>query len=161
MDEERVKGAADKAKGVVKDALSKITAKRRCKWKAKLTRLRAPRMRPSATSRTPHVKRTNANSMPRLKAVCGRPFSFRHKRKRDANGQKETRGQRTGQRRQSPYLQAEAAAQASKSKVIVFAIAGADLSNALKQANEFKLAPAQYLETELTRELWRVPDRRL
>ena len=53
------------------------------------------------------------------------------------------------------------AAQASKAKVIVFAIAGADLSNALKQANEFKLAPAQYLATELTRELWRVPDRRL
>ena len=42
------------------------------------------------------------------------------------------------------------AAQASKAKVIVFAIAGADLSNALKQANEFKLAPAQYLATPIT-----------
>jgi branched-chain amino acid transport system substrate-binding protein len=42
------------------------------------------------------------------------------------------------------------AAQASKAKVIVFAIAGADLSNALKQASEFKLAPAQYLATPIT-----------
>ena len=42
------------------------------------------------------------------------------------------------------------AGQASKAKVIVFAITGADLSNALKQANEFKLAPAQYLATPIT-----------
>ncbi len=42
------------------------------------------------------------------------------------------------------------AAQASKAKVIVFAVTGADLSNALKQANEFKLAPAQYLATPIT-----------
>jgi branched-chain amino acid transport system substrate-binding protein len=42
------------------------------------------------------------------------------------------------------------AAQASQAKVIVFAITGADLSNALKQANEFKLAPAQYLATPIT-----------
>ena len=32
----------------------------------------------------------------------------------------------------------------------MFAITGADLSNALKQANEFKLAPAQYLATPIT-----------
>ena len=42
------------------------------------------------------------------------------------------------------------AAQGSKAKVIVFAITGADLSNALKQASEFKLAPAQYLATPIT-----------
>ena len=42
------------------------------------------------------------------------------------------------------------AAQSSRAKVIVFAITGADLSNALKQANEFKLAPAQYLATPIT-----------
>ena len=42
------------------------------------------------------------------------------------------------------------AAQASNAKVIVFAITGADLSNALKQAAEFKLAPAQYLATPIT-----------
>jgi branched-chain amino acid transport system substrate-binding protein len=42
------------------------------------------------------------------------------------------------------------AAQASQAKVVVFAITGADLSNALKQANEFKLAPAQYLATPIT-----------
>ena len=42
------------------------------------------------------------------------------------------------------------AAQSSKAKVIVFAITGADLSNALKQANEFQLAPAQYLATPIT-----------
>ncbi len=42
------------------------------------------------------------------------------------------------------------AAQASNAKVIVFAITGADLSNALKQANEFHLAPAQYLATPIT-----------
>jgi branched-chain amino acid transport system substrate-binding protein len=41
-------------------------------------------------------------------------------------------------------------AQASKAKVIVFAIAGADLLNALKQASEFHLAPAQYLATPVT-----------
>jgi len=41
-------------------------------------------------------------------------------------------------------------AQASKAKVIVFAITGADLSNALKQANEFNLAPGQYLATPIT-----------
>ena len=41
-------------------------------------------------------------------------------------------------------------AQASKAKVVVFALAGADLSNALKQANEFKVAPAQYLATPIT-----------
>ena len=32
----------------------------------------------------------------------------------------------------------------------MFAITGADLSNALKQANEFQLAPAQYLATPIT-----------
>jgi branched-chain amino acid transport system substrate-binding protein len=42
------------------------------------------------------------------------------------------------------------AAQASNAKVIVFAITGADLSNALKQASEFHLAPAQYLATPIT-----------
>ena len=41
-------------------------------------------------------------------------------------------------------------AQGSGAKVVVFAITGADLSNALKQANEFKLAPAQYLATPIT-----------
>jgi branched-chain amino acid transport system substrate-binding protein len=47
----------------------------------------------------------------------------------------------------SSYL---VAAQASQAKVIVFAITGADLSNALKQANEFRIAPAQYLATPIT-----------
>ncbi len=42
------------------------------------------------------------------------------------------------------------AAQASKAKVVVFAITGADLSNALKQANEFNLASGQYLATPIT-----------
>ncbi len=42
------------------------------------------------------------------------------------------------------------AAQASNAKVVVFAITGADLSNALKQASEFHLAPAQYLATPIT-----------
>jgi branched-chain amino acid transport system substrate-binding protein len=42
------------------------------------------------------------------------------------------------------------AAQSSKAKVVVFAITGADLSNALKQANEYELAPAQYLATPIT-----------
>ena len=32
----------------------------------------------------------------------------------------------------------------------MFAITGADLSNALKQANEFKLSPGQYLATPIT-----------
>ena len=41
-------------------------------------------------------------------------------------------------------------AQGSGAKVAVFAITGADLSNALKQANEFKLAPGQYLATPIT-----------
>ena len=34
--------------------------------------------------------------------------------------------------------------------MVVFAITGADLSNALKQASEFHLAPAQYLATPIT-----------
>ncbi len=42
------------------------------------------------------------------------------------------------------------AAQSSGAKVVVFAITGADLSNALKQAAEFHLAPAQYLATPIT-----------
>ncbi len=42
------------------------------------------------------------------------------------------------------------AAQGSSAKVIVFAITGADLSNALKQASEFKLSPKQYLATPIT-----------
>ena len=42
------------------------------------------------------------------------------------------------------------AAQSSKAKVVVFAITGAYLSNALKQANEYELAPAQYLATPIT-----------
>ena len=41
-------------------------------------------------------------------------------------------------------------AQASGAKVIVFAITGADLSNALKQASEFNLAEGQYLATPIT-----------
>ena len=42
------------------------------------------------------------------------------------------------------------AAQASKAKVVVFAITGGDLSNALKQAHEFNLAEGQYLATPIT-----------
>jgi branched-chain amino acid transport system substrate-binding protein len=42
------------------------------------------------------------------------------------------------------------AAQASKAKVVVFAITGADLSNALKQAREFNLAEGQYLAAPIT-----------
>jgi branched-chain amino acid transport system substrate-binding protein len=42
------------------------------------------------------------------------------------------------------------AAQASGAKVVVFAITGADLSNALKQASEFNLSPKQYLATPIT-----------
>jgi branched-chain amino acid transport system substrate-binding protein len=42
------------------------------------------------------------------------------------------------------------AAQGSGAKVVVFAITGADLSNALKQANEFKRSPGQYLATPIT-----------
>ena len=41
-------------------------------------------------------------------------------------------------------------AQASKAKVVVFAITGADLSNALKQASEFNLSQGQYLATPIT-----------
>ena len=41
-------------------------------------------------------------------------------------------------------------AQASKAKVIVFAITGADLSNALKQAAEYNLSQGQYLATPIT-----------
>lgn len=41
-------------------------------------------------------------------------------------------------------------AQASGAKVVVFANTGADLSNSLKQASEFGLAPAQYLATPIT-----------
>ena len=41
-------------------------------------------------------------------------------------------------------------AQGSGAKVVVFAITGADLSNALKQANEFRLSPRQYLATPIT-----------
>src|SRR5215472_10577463 len=42
------------------------------------------------------------------------------------------------------------AAQGSKAKVIVFAITGADLSNALKQASEYRVAERQYLATPIT-----------
>ena len=42
------------------------------------------------------------------------------------------------------------AAQASRAKVIVFAIVGADLSNALKQAGEYRLALTQRLATPAT-----------
>src|ERR1700722_4991668 len=42
------------------------------------------------------------------------------------------------------------AAQGSGAKVVVFAITGADLSNALKQANEFNLAAGQFLATPIT-----------
>ncbi|HEX9168089.1 MAG TPA: ABC transporter substrate-binding protein, partial [Roseiarcus sp.] len=42
------------------------------------------------------------------------------------------------------------AAQGSGAKVVMFALAGADVSNAIKQANEFKLSPQQYLATPIT-----------
>jgi branched-chain amino acid transport system substrate-binding protein len=41
-------------------------------------------------------------------------------------------------------------AQASKAKVVVLANTGADLSTALKQANEFAIVPAQYIATPIT-----------
>jgi branched-chain amino acid transport system substrate-binding protein len=41
-------------------------------------------------------------------------------------------------------------AQASGAKVVVFAIAGADLSNAIKQASEFGITPGQYIATPTT-----------
>jgi branched-chain amino acid transport system substrate-binding protein len=41
-------------------------------------------------------------------------------------------------------------AQASGAKVVVFAIAGADLSTALKQASEFGIAPGQFIATPIT-----------
>ena len=46
--------------------------------------------------------------------------------------------------------------------MIVFAVAGADLLNALKQASEFHLAPEQYLATQLPISATSTqPDRRL
>jgi branched-chain amino acid transport system substrate-binding protein len=42
------------------------------------------------------------------------------------------------------------AAQASGAKVVVFALAGADLSTAVKQASEYRIAPAQHLATPAT-----------
>jgi branched-chain amino acid transport system substrate-binding protein len=50
----------------------------------------------------------------------------------------------------SDYSSYLIAAQASKAKVVVFAITGADLSNALKQAHEFNLAEGQYLASPIT-----------
>jgi branched-chain amino acid transport system substrate-binding protein len=41
-------------------------------------------------------------------------------------------------------------AQASQAKVVVLANTGADLSTALKQANEFAIAPTQYIATPIT-----------
>jgi branched-chain amino acid transport system substrate-binding protein len=41
-------------------------------------------------------------------------------------------------------------AQASGAKVVVFAIAGADLSTALKQSSEFGIAPGQFIATPIT-----------
>jgi len=41
-------------------------------------------------------------------------------------------------------------AQASHAKVVVLANTGADLSTSLKQANEFSVAPAQYIATPIT-----------
>ena len=41
-------------------------------------------------------------------------------------------------------------AQASQAKVVVLANTGADLSSSLKQANEFGIAPAQYVATPIT-----------
>src|SRR3984957_13574055 len=61
VDKEHVKGAADRRRALSRTRSARSRATRRCRWKAKSTRQRAPRMRPSATSRTPHVKRTNAN----------------------------------------------------------------------------------------------------
>jgi uncharacterized protein YjbJ (UPF0337 family) len=49
VDKEHVKGAADKAKGAVKDALGKMTGDKKMQVEGKVT------------SRTPHVKPTNAN----------------------------------------------------------------------------------------------------
>ena len=43
MDREHVKGAADKAKGAIKDAAGKVTGDRRCKPKASSTRPRVMR----------------------------------------------------------------------------------------------------------------------
>jgi branched-chain amino acid transport system substrate-binding protein len=42
------------------------------------------------------------------------------------------------------------AAQGSGAKVAMFAPPGADVSNAIKQANEFKLSPTEYLTTPIT-----------
>jgi branched-chain amino acid transport system substrate-binding protein len=42
------------------------------------------------------------------------------------------------------------AAQGSSAKVVMFAPPGADVSNAIKQPNEFKLSPTEYLTTPIT-----------
>ena len=69
MDKEHVKGAADKAKGAVNDALGKMTGDKKMQVEGKVDKakgaaheaLRVLPMKPSVTSRTPHVKPTNAN----------------------------------------------------------------------------------------------------
>jgi hypothetical protein len=75
-----------------------------------------------------------------LKAACGRPFSFRHKRKRDANGQKETRGikEPANDDNDRKYLQAEA-----QSDTEPFAPGSASLPKLQKAWEELKAKIAE------------------
>ena len=53
MDKEHVKGAADKAKGAMKDAAGKMIATRDCRLKGRWT---GPREKPAKLSATPRTQ---------------------------------------------------------------------------------------------------------
>src|ERR1700722_2183877 len=82
-------------------------------------------------------------------------YAFGRSLEADARGAIEKAGGQTLGSVRAPLNSADfssylLSAQASGAKVVVFAIAGADLSTALKQASEFGLAPGQFLATPIT-----------
>jgi uncharacterized protein YjbJ (UPF0337 family) len=53
VDKEHTKGAADKAKGAVKDAFGKMTGDKKMQVEGKFDKAKGARTKPSATSKTP------------------------------------------------------------------------------------------------------------
>ena len=91
MDKEHIKGAADKAKGAVKDAFGKMTDDKRCRSKARWTRPKARRATPLGDAKDAAPKgQRNLKPDPRRSRKRPPPgglFSFTRRGTRNATGQ--------------------------------------------------------------------------
>ena len=103
MDKEHIKGAADKAKGAVKDAAGKLMDDKKLQAEGKMTRPSAKRARPWATPRTrPGAAPTGRSVWTTKRRRSGRSFGAAQEIPAQRSSTTSARG-RLQQIRRSPF----------------------------------------------------------